>query len=115
MKLAYFNQESADIDDHVLRRMIGEGHVPASCLLGGSLIEDSVKAKRDPCETCQCPKREICGGRPHEAKSDVEEMASMDNARHLVNDAAGARRVLRRGFVVKLEQMIAQAMKERRT
>ena len=63
MKPHYFEQESADQDDMLLKMAIGQGYVPQTCLLGGTVIFGLVNQGQDPCKGCEGP-REQCHGRP---------------------------------------------------
>ncbi len=63
MKLHYFNQQEADKDDGMLRIAIGQGYVPATCLLGGMIAMAEVQDGKNPCHGCNGP-REKCNGKP---------------------------------------------------
>lgn len=63
MKPHYFGQESADKDDMMLQMSIGQGYVPGTCLLGGTVVFGMVSHGDDPCRGCEGP-REKCHGRP---------------------------------------------------
>lgn len=62
MKPAYFSQLSADDDDAPLGEAKILGHVPPTCLLGGTIVWLSVNLGFDPCALCHGP-RSKCGGR----------------------------------------------------
>lgn len=53
MKPHYFNQESPDSDDFLLKMAIGQGYVPPSCLLGGQTVMGLVNQGNDPCKGCK--------------------------------------------------------------
>lgn len=59
----YFEQEQADPRDIKLKMCIGQGYVPPTCLLNGTVVWGEISASRDPCAGCEGP-RERCGGRP---------------------------------------------------
>lgn len=63
MKPHYFSQKEADQDDIQLKMAIGQGYVPKTCLIGGSVAMAEVSAGRNPCWGCQGP-RERCHGKP---------------------------------------------------
>lgn len=63
MKLSYEAQGVADADDDLLKRAIKYGKVPASCLMGGSIIQLVLERGGDPCEVCGIS-RTKCQGRP---------------------------------------------------
>jgi hypothetical protein len=62
-KVHYFDQDTADIDDLVLRMAKNQGYVPQNCLLGGQTVWGIVTAGDDPCRECKCD-RSKCHGRP---------------------------------------------------
>jgi hypothetical protein len=53
-----------DSDDRLHEAVVTLGLVPQTCLLGGELLQAANNANRDPCETCPCPRRDFCRGRP---------------------------------------------------
>ena len=59
----YFDQAQADPQDVQLRMAIGQGYVPAGCLLAGDLVMEMTRKGQDACSGCQGP-RERCQGRP---------------------------------------------------
>ena len=61
-KAHYFSQDAADTDDMMLQMSIGQGYVPATCLLGGAIVFGLVNQGKDPCAGCYGP-REKCRGR----------------------------------------------------
>lgn len=65
MKLHYFHQPAADPDDAELAAAIAAKVVPATCLLGGHVIDTFRRIDRKPCDACEGP-REKCGGTPKE-------------------------------------------------
>lgn len=65
MKLFYFDQGEADVDDFHLTMAKGQGYVPKGCLLGGLVVMSIVNDGGDPCKGCEGP-REICKGRTKE-------------------------------------------------
>lgn len=115
MKPSYFEQTASDKDDHILQKMIALGKVPGTCLLGGTMVQHAVSQGFDPCESCPCPKRDVCGGRDRGVGSDVEDLAptTAETGRTFVNDEATARRLIRKKHNAKLREMMAQAEKER--
>lgn len=58
----YFGQDKADDDDIQLKMAIMQGYVPATCLLGGSIVMGHIYESADPCKGCEGP-REKCKGR----------------------------------------------------
>jgi len=62
MKPHYFNEETADQDDHLLNMAKMQGYVPNTCLLGGQTVMGLVNSGADPCKGCECD-REKCKGR----------------------------------------------------
>lgn len=66
VKPHYFEQESADQDDHPLGMAKMQGYVPETCLLSGAIVMSEVRAGRHPCWECNGP-RERCGGKPKRA------------------------------------------------
>ena len=66
MKPHYFNQETADADDHLLGMAKMQGYVPKTCLLGGAVVMGSVNSSQSPCSLCNCD-RNKCGGKPKSA------------------------------------------------
>ena len=65
MKIHYFNQETADTDDHQLNMAKMQGYVPPTCLLGGMTVMGLVTEGKDPCKGCACD-RDKCKGSPEE-------------------------------------------------
>jgi len=61
-KLHYFDQETADPEDHMLNMAKMQGYVPKTCLLGGVIVMDLVNTGKDPCNGCNGP-RIKCKGR----------------------------------------------------
>lgn len=59
----YFDLLTASPLDIQLKMAIGQGYVPATCLIGGSVAMSEVTAGRDPCSGCDGP-RDRCRGRP---------------------------------------------------
>ena len=62
VKPCYFDQTEADKDDMMLDMAKGQGYVPDTCLLGGSLVMALVNQGADPCKGCEGP-RAKCKGR----------------------------------------------------
>ena len=62
MKLHYFEQAKADVDDVQLEMAKMQGYVPQECLLGGMVVMSEINAGRNPCWGCAGP-REKCGGK----------------------------------------------------
>ncbi len=62
MKPHYFNQDSPDQDDIILKMAIGQGYVPKTCLLGGMVVMGLMNRGDDPCTGCNGP-RKRCHGR----------------------------------------------------
>ena len=54
MKPHYFNQESADTDDHLLGMAKMQGYVIQTCLLGGQTVMGLVNNSQNPCNGCAC-------------------------------------------------------------
>jgi len=77
------------------------------------MVQHAVSLKLDPCASCPCPKRDVCGGRDRSPTADLEEVIGTDPARQYINDEASARRLQRKRFAEKLKGMMAQAIKER--
>ena len=63
MKIHYFSQDKADVDDIQLGMAKMQGYVPKTCLLGGVVVMAEVSGGRNPCWGCEGP-REKCGGKP---------------------------------------------------
>lgn len=63
MKLHYFNQETADIDDVKLIMAKNQGYVPETCLLSGIVVMDEINKCKSPCDGCAGP-RDKCYGSP---------------------------------------------------
>ena len=61
-KSHYFNDEAADPNDMLLNMSTGQGYVPKTCLLGGSIGWGLIQEGKDPCKGCAGP-RERCVGR----------------------------------------------------
>ena len=61
MKLHYFDQDKADADDIQLKMAIGQGYVPATCLVSGMLIMSEINKGNNPCWGCAGP-RDKCKG-----------------------------------------------------
>jgi len=61
MKPHYFEQNEADEDDIELKMAKGQGYIPKTCLLGGSLIMALIRDAQSPCNGCNAP-REKCHG-----------------------------------------------------
>jgi len=66
-KHAYFQQDQADKDDHMLGMAKLQGYVPDTCLLGGFVVLDEVKRGNNPCWGCNGP-REKCKGKPKQER-----------------------------------------------
>lgn len=64
--LNYFDMDERPFDA-MLGMAIGQGYVPPTCLLAGSVVMDEMNAARDPCAGCSGP-RERCKGRPAKVK-----------------------------------------------
>ncbi len=62
MKPHYFEQKAADDNDIMLKMAIGQGYVPTTCLLNGSVAFDEINNQRCPCSGCSGP-REKCKGK----------------------------------------------------
>lgn len=63
MKPHYFEQDEADKDDILLAMAKGQGYVPKTCLLGGTVVMAETSAGRSACAGCNGP-REKCHGKP---------------------------------------------------
>lgn len=64
MKMYYFEQDEPDDNDWQLKMCIGQGYVPTTCLLGGSVVWYEIQRSHDPCAGCNGP-RNKCKGRMH--------------------------------------------------
>lgn len=116
MKTHYFEQPAADQDDATLKEMIGQGRVPATCLLGGVMVQSYAKLGIDPCTRCLCPRRDACKGRDRSAAAELEDIATVpaaNAASRIVNDEAGARKVQRQSFMTQFREMALAAERER--
>lgn len=107
MKASYWAQGTPDADDGALKRMISEGVVPAGCLWGGLLVEHLHKQGDDPCSFCECPKRNVCGGR--ERKVDRTLAPATDE--HISPGDVGVRKLQRAQFIAQLRRMMANGEK----
>jgi len=67
-RLHYFDDETASPSDTLLKMMIQQGYVPATCLLGGRTVWSEISGGFDPCSGCNGP-REKCHGAPKERGS----------------------------------------------
>jgi len=65
MKTHYFDQETADPDDHQLNMAKMQGYVPPTCLLGGMTVMGIINEGNNPCTGCACD-RDKCHGIPPE-------------------------------------------------
>jgi hypothetical protein len=63
MKLHYFDQQAADASDMQLSMAIGQGYVPATCLLNGMVVMSEVSRGVSACDGCNGP-RDRCHGKP---------------------------------------------------
>lgn len=72
MRGHYFDRQSPDEDDDLLKEQVRQGHVPATCLLGGQLVMELVAQGVDPCRGCRAP-REKCFGRPRLISKDEKD------------------------------------------
>ncbi len=63
MKVHYFDQDAADVNDIHLGMAKMQGYVPQTCLLGGITVMAEVQAGKSPCAGCNGP-REKCKGKP---------------------------------------------------
>ena len=61
MKLHYFDQDEADVDDTLLSLAKKQGYVPSRCLLGGAVVMAETYAGHSACWSCNGP-RIKCGG-----------------------------------------------------
>lgn len=88
MRLNYFSQPAADLDDHELQALIAAGVVPPGCLNGGLVARREHNEGRNPCLACEGP-RERCGGTPR--PNNEKKLAPMPDA----GDGPEARRLRR--------------------
>lgn len=65
MKIHYFDQDTADSDDHQLNMAKMQGYVPQTCLLGGITVMGMINEGNNPCTGCACD-RDKCNGTPPE-------------------------------------------------
>ncbi len=102
MKLEYWSKREPkpDSDDVLHKACIGQGYVPAGCLLGGTAIMQAIKAGGgSPCDDCPCPKRDLCGGSPRKT-------AEEDTSVRVMNDSSESYALLRSQQIGVLEEDI---------
>lgn len=111
MKPAYFDQETADLDDKLLTDAIAQGRVPKTCLWGGVMVQEVARVGLDPCTRCPCPRREACGGRPMVEQFEVGADIGQD-AKMVFNNESGARKLLRRSWAKDILRAGHEAQKK---
>lgn len=111
MRPHYFDREAADIDDNILTAMIEAGHVPKTCLWGGSMVQSVVAIGDDPCAYCTGP-RERCKGRPQREETNQDLMTP--DTRGVTMDDAGARKLLRLQHKKQLLAWMDEAEQEKK-
>lgn len=106
MKVDYFAQKAPDADDTTLARMVRAGAVPAGCLWGGEMVRFVAEELReDPCARCDCPKRDVCKGRPRASAPSSGFDRPESDVTVSSNVAVAARRLERASFIRDLLAM----------
>lgn len=98
MKLHYFNQPAADSDDSKLALAKQLEHVPATCLLGGMVVMQSVALNFKPCDGCGGP-RDRCKGTPRKNDAEFQHQHDLAETRAMLegSEASVIQQLVRKG------------------